>query len=291
MLVRITAGIIGAVIVLALLSLPQPIPLILIGLAWLFCLYEFSLFVKKPALVLEGLASSAFLLLVLAWIFFKFSPKTQNAFIAIFFAFQIASAIYILEEFRKGRTALKPGYVVLVMTLLISFPFFALAILSKQEGAPVLLLLILALAWVGDVSAIFAGRAFGKIHIVPKLSPGKTLEGLIGGIAGTIAYIFVLGWLFRLGAVHKPLILVSAFTGLSVPSLIIATIFLGVVLALAGFFGDITVSAVKRIYSKKDTGTFLPGHGGLWDRVDSLLFIAPLALILVSILNFLATWE
>lgn len=133
--------------------------------------------------------------------------------------------------------------------------------LSFRWATPVLLALIPL--WIGDSLAIFAGRAFGKHLLAPKISPKKTVEGgaanLLGCIAGGIGVAALIG---------QPL-----FVGLLA----------GLATGILGQAGDLLESAMKRSADLKDSGTLLPGHGGLLDRIDSILLSAPwVALIVVA---------
>ena len=109
-----------------------------------------------------------------------------------------------------------------------------------------------------DSGAYFVGRAIGKHKIVPKISPGKSWEGLVGGIVVSCIGAVVASYSF--------------FPELS----IVPAISLAVVFTVVGFFGDIAESAIKRGAGAKDAASILPGHGGFLDRLDSLLFTAPI---------------
>jgi phosphatidate cytidylyltransferase len=131
-----------------------------------------------------------------------------------------------------------------------------LALARLHAAGPQLLLFLILLVVAADVGAYFAGRSFGHNKLAPKVSPGKTWEGLVGGVATTTALSGVLApWL----------------TPLSLPHSLVVGLLLGV----AGFVGDITISAIKRDLGIKDSGTMLPGHGGILDRLDSLTYTAP----------------
>jgi phosphatidate cytidylyltransferase len=105
------------------------------------------------------------------------------------------------------------------------------------------------------------GKLFGKHKIILKVSPNKTWEGFIGGVISTTAIGFGLGFL----------------TPLSTEYLLIVSF----LVAVAGFFGDVVMSSVKRDIGVKDTGTTIPGHGGVLDRIDSLAYTAPVFFHLV----------
>ncbi|MBR1775465.1 phosphatidate cytidylyltransferase [bacterium] len=128
---------------------------------------------------------------------------------------------------------------------------------NPQGGAVGLLFFILVFTVSNDFLQMFSGKTFGKHKIIPKVSPNKTWEGLIGGVIGSTALAVIMG---------------RFLTPFSVGQLI----FLGSALSVFGFFGDVTMSAIKRDLGVKDTSTLIPGHGGILDRLDSLLFTAPL---------------
>ena len=110
--------------------------------------------------------------------------------------------------------------------------------------------------WASDSFAYFAGRAFGSHKLAPAISPNKTIEGFFGGLIGTIAVVVGLGWLLAM-----PLPQMAA---------------LGAAIAVLGTLGDLVESMMKRQTGIKDSGAIIPGHGGVWDRFDSVLFTAPL---------------
>lgn len=118
--------------------------------------------------------------------------------------------------------------------------------------------LAMVIPWLGDTGGYFAGRAFGRTKLYPRVSPKKTWEGLAGGLLLTTAGV----------------ILVKV---LALPDLGWAEcVLLGVVLGAAATLGDLAESLLKRSFDVKDSGWIMPGHGGLLDRIDSLLFVAPL---------------
>jgi len=149
----------------------------------------------------------------------------------------------------------------LYITTLIGF----FILLREQSGGLLHVLAVLAVIWSNDSGAYLVGSNIGRHHIFPQVSPKKTLEGAIAGIVVAILVIFLLSPLFDL---NRGFALLFAFT-----------------LALSGQFGDFTESALKRWSDTKDSGDFLPGHGGVLDRIDSLLFAAPIAYILIRFLR------
>jgi phosphatidate cytidylyltransferase len=128
---------------------------------------------------------------------------------------------------------------------------------QAPAGAAGLVLLLLVATEFNDVAQYVWGKTLGRRKIVPTVSPNKTWEGFIGGWVSTAALIWAIGpWLSPLSGVGLAVVAIS--------------------LPLAGFAGDVTMSAIKRDIGVKDTSGLIPGHGGLLDRIDSLTFTAPL---------------
>lgn len=117
--------------------------------------------------------------------------------------------------------------------------------------------LAMVISWSADTGAYFAGRAFGKTKLYPRVSPKKTVEGLLGGLVGSTLGVLAM----RAAFLHE--------------LTMIDVIFYGVVASGLGVMGDLCESLLKRAYHVKDSGWIMPGHGGILDRIDSLLFVAP----------------
>ena len=128
---------------------------------------------------------------------------------------------------------------------------------NTPAGGAGLLFFLVFLSQFNDVAQYTWGKLFGKHPVVPKVSPKKTIEGLLGGLLTTT----LTAWLIA------PYL--TPLTGGWAP-------LAGFIIGLSGFFGDVVISAIKRDIGVKDSGTLIPGHGGIMDRVDSLTFTAPL---------------
>jgi phosphatidate cytidylyltransferase len=149
------------------------------------------------------------------------------------------------------------GWAVLIPT--------GLAMVDLRTSSPWLLLGVMALVWMADIAAYFTGRSFGKHKLAPAISPGKTWEGVAGAVLGVSIYV-------ALAALGSGL---SARYALPV---VIAMSWLWVALSV---IGDLFESAIKRQAGVKDSGTLLPGHGGLLDRIDALTSTLPLAALVL----------
>ncbi|WP_226665650.1 phosphatidate cytidylyltransferase [Metabacillus litoralis] len=151
------------------------------------------------------------------------------------------------------------GFVVIAIFYLgIGFYFLIETRNSDLQGGLELIFYALLLIWVTDSGAYFVGRAMGKNKLWPEISPNKTIEGAVGGVLFAVIFACIYHY----------------FTGIldNIFIVIIMTAFLSVF----GQIGDLVESALKRHYQVKDSGTILPGHGGILDRFDSLLFVLPL---------------
>jgi len=133
--------------------------------------------------------------------------------------------------------------------------------LAMMALEPLELLLALVLVWIADTAAYFVGRRWGKRRLAPSISPGKTWEGAAGGLVGALLYAIIIAFLTERGAW-------------------LALVAMAVLLGMASIVGDLFESAVKRQAGAKDSGTLLPGHGGILDRVDSATATLPLAALL-----------
>jgi phosphatidate cytidylyltransferase len=175
--------------------------------------------------------------------------------------FWIAAFVWV-ARYQSGRaTPLLEGRAALsVMGVLVLVPPWAgLYALHRGETAgPELVLLLMLLVWSADVGAFFAGRRFGRRKLAPRVSPGKTVEGVLGGVALAAAVITVYAS-FRMQTLGWA-------AGLMV---------LGLATVLVSVLGDLLESLIKRRAGRKDSGVMIPGHGGALDRIDSLTAAAP----------------
>lgn len=150
------------------------------------------------------------------------------------------------------------GWVLLIPT--------GLAMMDLRVQSPWWLLGVMGLVWVADITAYFSGRKFGKNKLAPNISPGKTWEGVFGALAGVTVYVLLVAWISDFFTIREvlPGILIASWgwVGLAV-------------------IGDLFESVMKRQAGVKDSGTLLPGHGGLLDRIDALTATLPLAAMLM----------
>jgi phosphatidate cytidylyltransferase len=151
----------------------------------------------------------------------------------------------------------------------IAYPLTLIPLLWKQEDGPALLLFLMVCVWSGDTAALYVGRAFGKYKLAPRLSPGKTWEGSIASIVGSVLAAALVVWIGDLLTARGNLIL-------HITEPLWQTLVLAGILNIAAQLGDLLESAIKRGAGVKDSGTMLPGHGGILDRIDALLLATPI---------------
>lgn len=176
--------------------------------------------------------------------------------------------LYLFSRLEKGN---KPGFVALGLPY-IALPAMALSWLRAAPEAGLLnLMWVLGVVWATDTAAYVTGRMIGGPKLAPAISPGKTWAGAIGGVLG--ASIVGAG--------------VALAAGTDIMTLALASIPLSVVAQA----GDLAESAVKRRFGVKDSGSIIPGHGGLFDRADALLAAAPAAALTLSFVGADALWR
>ena len=153
---------------------------------------------------------------------------------------------------------------VLLMALWVGAPLAHLGLFPRSRYGVILILIAVVGPWISDSGAYFAGHLFGRRLLFPSLSPNKTVEGSLGGLLLTILVVGLISYQFLDFSLAKVAII-------------------GVGVSIFSQSGDLFESTLKRILDVKDLGHFLPGHGGILDRVDSLLFTAP-AVYYISLL-------
>lgn len=155
---------------------------------------------------------------------------------------------------------------------LVMVPMFFTSILRifNMENGKMLILLPFLTAWMADSFAYFTGILFGKHKLAPYISPKKTVEGAVGGVVGSMLSCLLYGW-------------VGGFFFDLMPHYGLLLLF-GFVLSLIAELGDLSMSLIKREFGIKDFGTIFPGHGGMMDRFDSVLFTAPLCELMLLFL-------
>lgn len=199
------------------------------------------------------------------------------------YVFAIYLAVCIIKNSKTINFAKLSGMI--VFSGIVIFCFFSFIYLKRllpmdiyNYDAIYFMVLILGFAWGGDSSAYFAGRFFGKHKLAPIVSPNKTVEGAIGGVIGSMLFGIIITAVYSL--VYDQLVGIP-LESLGITYYIMIAI-LGAAASVLGILGDLFASAVKRQCEIKDYGTLFPGHGGVLDRFDSVMFIAPFVTMVVT---------
>lgn len=269
MLTRILSGVIGSSLVILALVCNKDFPIIvnlLIAVASLMCTVEI---IKAKGLLKDYKIS------VPCMLFAAVTPMLMSTdyMVAVLFLFTLTMFIIMLlnhEVFSFSDLAFVYTSV-FVITMGLS------SIISMcdhdRNHTGFIVILCLSIPWIADAGAYFIGSFFGKHKLCPKISPKKTIEGAVGGtvlgVLGTFAVVFIFQtWLFNSGEQvnYLNLFIIS---------------FLGTIISVVG---DLSFSLIKRSCHVKDYGSVIPGHGGLLDRCDSVIFTSPFIMLAVNFL-------
>ena len=218
----------------------------------IFCALVILLLAWLPTVVRPGDFGGYSVPAGLQWMVVQIFPRAEEG----FFLFVIGIAVITMFSKRPLVETLPAAGISASGLLLVAFPLtYAVRLDGWGDYGPWLLLFALVITWAGDTGAYFAGRAFGQHLLAPHLSPKKTWEGSLAGLAASI----IAGVLFRRW-LHAPM---AYLIGMAVVG------------NIAGQIGDLLESAYKRSAGVKDSGSLLPGHGGVLDRIDALILAIP----------------
>jgi phosphatidate cytidylyltransferase len=251
----LTGSVLGALLLLGLFLLPALWAVLAFGVVFTIGAWEWAGFgMLRGAAARSGYTAGVALVLLLSW---RWSGDPAHLIILLSAAclWWVIAFLWLLLIPSRHRRA-----VTLMCGLAVLAPaFVALARLQISAHGfargPVIVLWLILMVCAADIGAYFSGRAFGRRKLAPRVSPGKTVEGALGGLA-MVALVAGGGAVyFRL-----PPLIVIAF---------------GLAVGIFSIIGDLTESMFKRAAALKDSGTLLPGHGGLLDRIDSVAAAAP----------------
>ena len=295
MLKRIATAVVLIPIVLALiLRAPVPVLAVVAGVVALITIHEFLKLTESYGV--QPLRWPTYLFTALFFLALAISargeaplPSTGKFLVVLAFAASIAPFLFLTVVMRRGE--LSGGYPAAAASVFaftyIGLPMGMLVQLREQAAGAIYLLYLLLVVWAGDIFAYFVGKAVGRHLMSPRISPKKTWEGAAASMIASIG----VGWLLfrhaegissallRSGLIARP----GGMYGLEIPDMG-PVILLTIVLNIAAQLGDLVESLIKRGAGVKDSGAILPGHGGMLDRIDAMLFATP-------VLWFYAAWR
>lgn len=262
MVKRIIVGVIAAAILVALIILHGWYMIGAVILVSLAVQYEMIKTVKAGGTRPVSPVLYSFTVLIFpAYYFFGLSGVFILQMIAVALIF-VAGVIFDVFDFDSIFSSIFTMYYPQLFFVFL----YMIACMDDVDLSRVILVVTFAASVLTDSFAYFVGRACGKMKLCPRISPNKTVEGAIGGLVGGV--LGVIGAVLVMGETRVPLIVY---------------IFLAVFLSAMAQVGDLSASVVKRRYGIKDFGSVLPGHGGLLDRLDSVLFILPITYLFYTL--------
>jgi phosphatidate cytidylyltransferase len=289
-----TALVLIPVVLLLILRAPVAVVAIVTAAVALLTIREFLMLTKSYGVqpqILPTYAFTTLFFLLLAINFGNEKPLLSTAFFVYALGFAAAVAPFIFLTIAMRRADLSTGYPAAAASVFafayISLPLGMLVQLRQQWAGAFYILYLLLVVWAGDIFAYFVGKSIGRHLMSPRISPKKTWEGAAAsliasvGIGCTLFYyaLPISTALLRIGLIQRR----DGLFALEQPPLT-PIIILTVILNIAAQLGDLVESLIKRGANVKDSGSILPGHGGMLDRIDALLFAAP-------ILWYYASWR
>jgi phosphatidate cytidylyltransferase len=225
-----------------------------------------------PRAIAAGI-SGAVVLALLQWLAIDLSAATLWDVAVVACVAWVGVAAWVVTAERNNRLVLRNDVVALLLPVLLGGAWFALIALYRHSALH--LFSTLAVVWIADIAAYFAGRAFGKRKLAPHISPGKTWAGA----GGAVVAVVLAGWGIWLAWPSGDLFSNALFA--RAPALAVVML---VALVAVSILGDLFESLLKRHAGVKDSSALLPGHGGVLDRIDALLPVLPAAILIESLL-------
>jgi phosphatidate cytidylyltransferase len=252
-------------VTLVLASTLHPISfVVLFGLFLALAVWEFCKMNRMPITV-PILGGIVFYLL---FHFFSFSEYTLTLLLICSLLASVRATFFMFSTSplmlsKNTKLVFLIGYIVMPFVLLSKIPFLTQA----YSSTPVILLFVLI--WANDTFAYLVGKTWGKTKLLERISPKKTREGFIGGLICTTLLAVLIGYFFQTQSIGYS----SVFA---------------LLVGIGSTIGDLIESKFKRVAGVKDSGKLLPGHGGILDRLDSIIFVAPLAYLFFKLIPYVS---
>ena len=258
----ISAAIMVPLVVYGVLYLSTDWFALILGTLLVAGLWEWSRLVPLPELVGRIIYTGAVAaLLVLLW---RSGPgQWINVLLPVALGWWVCALFWLSRPALFSQATMTSTNMKMLAGVLVIIPAWAALVVlhSYESGGPKLTLMLLVMIWLADSGAYFAGKQWGHTKLAPSISPGKTREGVYGGLLASLLFAAVAGWLYS----HS-----FKWT--------LTFMLVSVVAMMFSVVGDLVESLMKRQSGIKDSGNIIPGHGGIFDRIDSLVAAAPLFL-------------
>ncbi len=254
-----------SLIFFTLLAFDAPLAFILL----LFILATLTLNEFLQLVKLKGYI--AYLLLAISFYFISYQGVSNSIIIPLLGITLLVNLFLFKDVILQNKLSFfkKRRYFCILFYIISGFLFLSLIPSTGEEFEPKTILGVFILAWSNDTFAYLIGKRFGKHKLLEKVSPKKTIEGFLGGMIGALVISFFI------------------FKYTSLFSLTI-WLFLAIIISVLGTTGDLIQSKFKRLAGVKDSGKIMPGHGGVYDRLDSIIYASPFIYLFLIIVNYVS---
>jgi phosphatidate cytidylyltransferase len=255
---RSLSGIIYVLLFISAILLSKESYIVLITICGFLCIWEFT-----KMIALKNYAAYIFYAFVL---FLMIQRQDSYATVLVLSVTLLSSLFLVYQLFAKKQIVFSNDRSKLGVTIryvIFSICFLVLLPFHKNSFHPYLMISILSIIWINDSFAFLVGKNFGSRKLFPSVSPKKTVEGFLGGLTFSLLAAFLI-------------------SKLNVDFSLLNWLIIGLIVSVVGTIGDLVESKFKRQAKIKDSGTIMPGHGGILDRLDSLLFAAPFVYLYIN---------
>jgi phosphatidate cytidylyltransferase len=240
---------------------------------WFMCLFFLlAIITLSEFLKLVHLTSYvAYFLLAAALFFLSYNIFAEQA-VTLFLILTCFVNLFLFKDLlwtSKIPMFEKKKYIAVILYLISGFVFLTLIPFMDGEFTPKIIVSIFILIWCNDTFAYLIGKNFGKIKLLERISPKKTIEGFLGGLLGAIIASFII---FKYVEIYSLQVWIT----------------LACIASVFGTIGDLIQSKFKRQAGVKDSGVLMPGHGGLYDRLDSIIYASPFIFAFLEIVNYVS---
>lgn len=258
---RGTSGLVYVVLFLGAILFSEVSYIVLISFFGITAIWEYSKLIQTSNLI-------PYILFPLS-VYFFISNSSQLIFLGLLLFTLLNSLRLLVHLYDKGVVYPTTFFSKLDVTfryLILPFSFLIVLPFHKGEYSPAIIISVLTLIWTNDTFAYLVGRNFGKRKLFVSVSPNKTKEGFFGGVAFSVIAGIVLHYVVGM----------YSFTD---------WILIALIVSVLGSIGDLIESKFKRQANQKDSGTIMPGHGGILDRLDSLIFVVPFVYLYINFIS------
>ena len=255
---RSLSGIIYVLIFISAILLSKESYIVLVTICGFLCIWEFTKMISlKNYAAYIFYAFALFLMIQRQNSYATLLVLAVTLFSSLFLVYQLFAKKQITFSNDRSKLGVTIRYVIFSMCFLVLLPF------HKNSFHPYLMISVLSIIWINDSFAFLVGKNFGSRKLFPSVSPRKTVEGFLGGLTFSLLAAFLI-------------------SKLNFDFSVLDWLIIGLIVSVVGTIGDLVESKFKRQAKIKDSGTIMPGHGGILDRLDSLLFAAPFVYLYIN---------